>query len=127
MAKTYSEIDTKVINLIAKGTKITGDIISDGDIRIDGELKGNIISKGRLVVGDTGIIQGEIKCNTSEISGEVTGKLVIAELLSLKASSKVSGDVSTGKLSIEPGSVFSGTCQMGAEFKSNENKQTQKS
>jgi len=126
MAKTYNEIDTKVINLIAKGTKITGDIISDGDIRIDGELKGNIQCKGRLVVGDSGLIQGEIKCNTSEISGEIKGKLTVTELLSLKASSKVIGDMFTGKLSIEPGAVFSGSCQMGGNLKTNENKPTEK-
>lgn len=127
MAKTYNELDSKVINLIAKGTKITGDIISDGDIRIDGELKGNLSCKGRLVVGDSGMIQGEIKCSTSEISGEVNGKLTIAELLSLKASSKVIGDIIIGKLSIEPGAVFAGTCKMGGETKPNENKQTEKS
>lgn len=127
MAKTYNEVDTKVINLIAKGTKITGDISSDGDIRIDGELKGNIFCKGRLVVGDSGTIQGEIKCSSSEISGMVKGKVIVAELLSLKASSNIIGDIITGKLSIEPGAVFSGTCKMGGELKPNENKQAEKS
>ena len=127
MAKTHSEINTKVINLISNGTKITGDIISDGDIRIDGELKGNIQCKGRLVIGDSGLIHGEIKCCTSEISGEVKGKLTVTELLSLKSSSKVIGDIFIGKLSIEPGAVFSGTCQMGSEAKPNENKPNEKS
>ncbi|MDX9883668.1 MAG: polymer-forming cytoskeletal protein [Prolixibacteraceae bacterium] len=126
MAKTHNEIDTKVINLISKGTKITGDIASDGDIRIDGELKGTIQCKGRLVVGDSGFIQGEIKCSSSEISGEIKGKLTVSELLSLKASSKVIGDMCTGKLAIEPGAVFSGSCQMGGDTKSNENKPAEK-
>lgn len=112
MAKTFNEIDSKIINLIAKETKIIGDIISDGDIRIDGELKGNIKSKGRVVVGDTGRICGEINCKTSEVSGEVEGNLTISGQLSLKASSKISGDIITGKLLIEPGALFSGSCKM---------------
>ena len=115
MAKIHTEIDTKVINLISKGTKIIGDIVSDGDIRIDGELSGNIQCKGRLVIGDSGFIQGEVKCSSSEISGEVKGKLIVAELLSLKGSSKINGDILTGKLSIEPGAVFSGSCQMDGD------------
>ncbi len=127
MAKTHSEINPKVINLISNGTKITGDIISDGDIRIDGELKGNIQCKGRLVIGDSGLIHGEIRCSTCEISGEVKGKLTVIELLSLKSSSKVTGDILIGKLSIEPGAIFSGACQMGSEVKQNESKQTEKS
>ncbi len=121
MAKTYSDIETKVINLIAKGTKIGGDIISDGDLRIDGELKGNIVSKGRLVVGDSGAIEGEIRCNSCEISGQVTGKVIVSELLSLKGSSKVLGDIFIGKLSIEPGAVFTGSCQMGGRTDEQEN------
>jgi len=126
MAKINIEADTKVINLIAKGTKITGDIISEGDIRIDGELKGNITCKGRLVVGNSGNITGEIKCNTSEISGAVKGKISISELLALKATSKVTGDIATGKLSIEPGAVFSGSCKMGSETKPDENRPSEK-
>lgn len=126
MAKTYNDIETKVINLIAKGTKITGDILSDGDLRIDGELKGNISSKGRLVVGDSGTIEGEIKCASCEISGIVTGKVVITELLSLKGSSKVIGDINTGKLMIEPGAVFTGSCQMGSETEGHGNKKAEK-
>lgn len=122
MAKTYNETDSKVINLIAKGTKITGDIVSDGDVRIDGELVGNIDSKGRLVVGTSGKIKGEIKCKTSEISGNVDGKIAVNELLSLKSTSLISGDILTGKLSIEPGAMFSGSCNMGSNAKPAEEK-----
>jgi cytoskeletal protein CcmA (bactofilin family) len=115
MAKENHEINPQVINLIAKGTLIKGDIFSDGDIRIDGELTGNLESKGRLVIGASGRIDGEIKCKSCEIAGTHNGKLFIAELLSLKASSSVSGDIVTGKLSIEPGAYFAGTCTMGDE------------
>lgn len=115
MAKENNDINLQVINLIAKGTKITGDLLSDGDIRLDGELSGNLESKGRLVIGASGKLDGEIRCKSCEIAGTHKGKLFINELLSLKASSHVSGDIVTGKLSIEPGAYFVGTCTMGEE------------
>lgn len=122
MAKENSEINLQVINLIAKGTQITGDIISDGDLRIDGELTGNLESKGRLVIGASGRFDGEIRCKSCEIAGTHKGKLFVAELLSLKASSNVSGDIVTGKLSIEPGAYFAGTCTMSDESSYNGSK-----
>lgn len=122
MAKENNVINLQVINLISKGTQITGDVVSDGDLRIDGEISGNLETKGRLVIGATGIIEGEIKCKSSEISGTHKGKLFVAELLSLKASSNVTGDIVTGKLSIEPGAYFAGTCTMSDELAGNESK-----
>jgi cytoskeletal protein CcmA (bactofilin family) len=122
MAKENNEINPQVINLIAKGTRITGDIVSDGDLRIDGEISGNLETKGRLVIGATGRIDGEIRCKSSEISGTHKGKLFVIELLSLKASSNVSGEIVTGKLSIEPGAYFAGTCTMSDESTSNESR-----
>jgi cytoskeletal protein CcmA (bactofilin family) len=119
MAKENREINPQVINLIAKGTRITGDIISDGDVRIDGEVLGNLDTKGRLVVGVSGRLEGEIRCKSCEIAGTQKGSLFITEMLSLKASSSVTGDILTGKLSIEPGAYFAGKCTMGDE--SNEN------
>lgn len=120
MAKENNEINPQVINLIAKGTRITGDIVSDGDLRVDGEISGNLETKGRLVIGASGRIDGEIRCKSSEISGAHKGKLFVGELLSLKASSNVSGEIVTGKLSIEPGAYFAGTCTMSDEPTSNE-------
>lgn len=113
VTKTYYEAESQSINIISKGTKITGNIVADGDIRIDGELKGNISAKGRLVVGATGSIEGEIACNNIEVSGAIKGKIKADELLSLKATSRVSGDIVLGKLSVEPGAEFTGTCKMG--------------
>ncbi len=122
MAKENYEVNPQVINLIAKGTRITGDVISDGDIRLDGELIGNLDSKGRLVIGASGSLEGEISCKSCEIAGTHKGKLFVAELLSLKASSNVSGDIVTNKLSIEPGAYFAGTCSMSDESGNNEPK-----
>jgi cytoskeletal protein CcmA (bactofilin family) len=111
MAK-YNETDNTTINLISNGTEITGDIKSSGDIRIDGSLTGNLNTKGKVVIGQTGKVNGEIICKNSEISGSIEGRIVVNQLLNLKASSKILGDIVTSKLSIEPGAIFSGTCKM---------------
>lgn len=114
MAKqTYGEISNSSINIISEGTTIKGDINANGDTRIDGELIGNISSKGKLVVGPNGKIEGEIRCNNVEVSGFIKGKVTITELLIMKSSSKIEGDIIAGKLSVEPGATFSGTCAMG--------------
>jgi cytoskeletal protein CcmA (bactofilin family) len=111
MAK-YNETDNTTINLISNGTDITGDIKSNGDIRIDGSLNGNLSTKGKVVIGPTGRITGEVICKNSEVSGIIEGKIVVSQLLNLKASSKITGDIVTAKLAIEPGARFTGTCNM---------------
>ncbi|MCK5170634.1 MAG: polymer-forming cytoskeletal protein, partial [Bacteroidales bacterium] len=113
MAK-YNETEiTTAINLIGAGTEITGDINSNGDIRIDGSLIGNLKTAGKVVIGETGKVSGEIDCKNSEVLGEVHGKIKVSELLSLKATAKIFGDIATKKLAIEPGSKFTGNCKMG--------------
>jgi cytoskeletal protein CcmA (bactofilin family) len=108
----YNETETPAINLISNGTDITGDIKSGGDTRIDGSLKGNLNTKGKVVIGQTGKVKGEIICKNSEVSGVIEGKISVSQLLILKASSKITGDITTSKLSIEPGAIFSGNCKM---------------
>jgi len=111
MAKN-NETDNTNINLISNGTEITGDIRSTGDIRIDGSLTGNLNTRGKVVIGPTGKISGEVICKNSEVSGIVDGKISVGQLLTLKASSKITGDIMTFKLSIEPGARFTGNCKM---------------
>ena len=111
MAK-FNEPDNTAINLISIGTDITGDIKSNGDIRIDGSLTGNLNTKGKVVIGATGKVKGEINCKNSEVAGIIEGKIAVGQLLNLKASSKIHGDIVTSKLSIEPGAVFSVNCKM---------------
>ena len=115
MAKTNMENESNAINLIGVGTEITGDINTNGDIRIDGFLSGNIMTDGKLVVGETGKIKGEIDCKNSEVLGMIEGKIKVKELLSLKASARIYGDIVTQKLSIEPGSLFTGNCNMNED------------
>lgn len=114
---TNASPDGASINLIGNGTGIVGDISSNGDMRIDGSLKGNIIISGKLVVGPSGNIEGNVQCQNADVSGEINGKITVNELLSLKASAKVLGDIVTGKISIEPNASFTGTCNMGAVVK----------
>ena len=107
--------DSQVPNIIAQDTNIVGDIVSDGDFRIEGSIKGKIVAKGRIVVGQSGIVEGEITCNNADICGNVKGKLNVTNLTVLKATAIFSGDVVTKKISIEPDAVFSGTCQMESD------------
>jgi len=109
---TGSESEGSSINIIGSGTQIIGEITSNGDIRIDGTLKGNITTKGKLVVGGTGVIVGDIFCKNSDISGKIEGKITVQELLALKSTSSVQGDIITSKLAVEPGAIFTGTCNM---------------
>ena len=111
MAKN-NETEPAAINLISNGTEISGDIKSGGDIRIDGSLTGNLNTKGKIVIGVTGRVNGEVICKNSEVSGYVEGKISVSQLLILKASSRILGDIATVKLSIEPGAKFSGNCKM---------------
>lgn len=110
-------IDASSVNLIANGTRIIGDIFSAQDVRIDGQLNGNIVTSGKFVLGPNGLIEGNVTSENADIMGEIKGNVKIAEMLSLKSTSKISGDIITGKLSIEPGALFTGSCNMGAKVK----------
>ncbi|MXN92607.1 polymer-forming cytoskeletal protein [Flavobacterium sp. Sd200] len=99
-------------NRIVEGTIIKGDITSHADLRLDGQLTGNLISHGRLVIGPTGSVIGDIKCKTADIEGHFNGRIEVEDLLSLKAKANITGDVITGKLAVEPGAIFTATCTM---------------
>ena len=103
-----------MINLIGVGTDIKGDIKSTGDIRIDGSLTGNLNTKGKVVIGETGKIKGEINCKNSDVLGKIEGKIVAIDQLSLKATSVINGDLIASKLAIEPGARFTGNCNMSS-------------
>jgi cytoskeletal protein CcmA (bactofilin family) len=119
----YGDNLNQSINIISEGTIIKGDIAANGDIRIDGELVGNINAKGRLVIGPKGKVEGEIDCNNIEVSGYIKGKVKVVELLTMKSSAQIYGDIIAGKLSVEPGSLFTGTCTMGDSKEKNEKPQ----
>lgn len=101
-------------NRILTGTTIEGEISSKGDVRVDGKIKGKVNITGKLVVGEKGVVEGEIKCAFANISGTLKGQLEVSELLSLQSTARVNGDIITNKLSIEPGAEFTGSCAMGS-------------
>ncbi len=117
MAKNIEAVPDMGINRIVEGTSIEGDIRCESNIRIDGSFVGNLTTKGRLVVGPAGKVEGTVHCQNAEIDGLVKGKLYVQQLLSLKGTAKVEGDIFTDKLAIEPGSSFTGACNMGAKVK----------
>lgn len=109
---------TKEQNKIAQGTVFKGSIESQGSFRIEGKVIGNITTPGKIVVGKTGYIEGEIECANADFEGQFTGELKVKSLLTLRSTAKIEGDVFTDKLSIEPGAVFNATCSMKGAVKS---------
>ena len=99
-------------SLIGAGTSLKGDITSDADLRIDGTLIGNIISSAKVVIGANGVVEGDIQGQQADVMGKVTGTIKVKELLQLKGSSEVNGNIYAGKLQIEPTAVFNGACHM---------------
>ena len=108
---------TAAVNIISNGTTITGDIKSKGDIRVDGSLNGSIETEGKVVVGQGGVVEGDVICKDADVAGVIKAKITVSQLLSLKSSAKLNGDIVTNKLSIEPGATFTGSCSMGAVIK----------
>lgn len=109
-----SESSTGGTTIIGAGTVINGDIESEGDIRIDGVLTGNLYAKSKIFVGQQGTVEGDIDGQHADVLGKVTGQIKISGLLQLLGSCDVQGDIFAGKLQIEPTASFSGCCHTGA-------------
>lgn len=126
MAKQSDIGSQHKINIIVDGTKIEGTFNSESNIRIDGAIKGNVDTKGKLVIGPSGIVEGEINCQNAEVEGKINGKIMVEDLLSLKTSARIDGDIYTSKLSIDPGAMFTGSCHMGNKVKQMNHERTEK-
>ncbi len=113
-------------NIIGKNTSIVGDIISEGDFRIDGKVEGTIKTNGRVVIGKSGVVIGKVSCNNADIEGKFSGELLVDSLLTLKATATISGDLIISKLSVEPGAEFNATCAMKGSVKELNNDQVKK-
>lgn len=100
--------------LISSGTTIKGDISSNSDLRIDGTVIGNITSSAKIVIGSSGVIEGDIFGNHADIVGKTSGNVKVKELLQLRGECVVNGNIYAGKLQIEPTATFNGQCHMGA-------------
>lgn len=113
-----------VIDMIASGTVIEGNISSSKGIRIDGKVLGSIECDGKVVVGKTGIVEGDITCTNAEVEGQLKSRISVEGLLRLRETAVLLGDIETGKLAIEPGATFSGNCKMGAVVKNMSDKKS---
>ena len=109
--KSYTDLLGKT-NRIVEGTVIVGNIVSHADFRLDGNLTGNFQTNGKIVIGITGSIKGDIICKNADIEGKFSGKIQVQEVLNVKAKSIIEGEVICGKLSVEPGATFSASCVM---------------
>jgi len=99
-------------NVVGKNTSIVGDVKSEGDFRIDGNVEGTVKTAGRVVIGALGCVNGKIICDNADIEGKFSGELLVSNLLTLKATAIISGEVVTSKLLVEPGAEFNATCTM---------------
>ena len=100
------------LNVIVEGSKIVGDFIAESNVRIDGEIQGNVSSSAKVVIGRTGIINGNLICADSDVEGKIDGVLKVENLLTLRSTAKVVGEITTAKIQIEEGAEFSGNCKM---------------
>ncbi len=128
--KNLNEVSER--NIISKNTNIIGEIVSKGDFRIDGTVDGTIKTSGRVIIGAQGIVKGTIQCANADIEGTFTGKLIATELLFLKSTAKIEGEVLINKLSVEPKAMFNATCTMKGnidlkDLNQNERKKSEKS
>ncbi|BAX80126.1 bactofilin family protein [Labilibaculum antarcticum] len=108
-----NEVQPTAVNLICDGTSLTGDIQATRDIRIDGFLNGKMVVNGKVVVGHTGKIEGDVQCKTIDVSGRVEGNIVASEMVNLKNTAVIHGNITTDKITVEPGAKFTGSCKMG--------------
>ncbi len=112
MAKEVAPSTGSLYNALCQGTQIKGNIEADRDFRIDGEVEGNITCSGKVVVSQTGSVKGKIACANAEIGGRVVGDILVSELLTLRSTANIEGDVKTKSLVVEPAAIFNGTCSM---------------
>ncbi len=99
--------------LVSSGTVVTGDLLSDHDLRIDGTIRGNVFCKSKIIVGPTGFVEGNIEGQQADITGKITGNISVVDILQLRGTCLVEGNISAAKLQIDPTAVFNGKCQMG--------------
>ncbi len=109
-------------NKISEGTKIVGDVVSEGGFRIEGTVEGTFKTTGKVVVGSSGFIKGTLECSDADFEGKFAGTLIVSNTLSLKPTAHIEGEVTVGKLAVEPGANFNASCSMKGGVKSLSNK-----
>jgi len=102
------------LNRLVEGTSVKGDIKTDSNFRLDGELIGTLNVLGKLVVGPNGRIEGEIICGNADVEGVIVGNIKVDGVLLLKSTAKIKGNIAAIKLGVENGADFNGNCFMGS-------------
>lgn len=100
--------------VVSAGTHIEGDFKSEENIRLDGSVKGTVHCSKRLVIGEKGAIEGEIKAGTAVIAGRITGNLTVDGALQLTSTAKIEGEIQAKRMSVEEGAIYNGGCRIGA-------------
>lgn len=114
------QTDKDSITIISAGAVIEGKLTSNGNIRIDGIINGNIDAHGNITVGEHGEINGEVKGKTITLGGKVFGSINASEKVLLEAKSILKGDLITKILVVEEGAVFDGTSKMNPILSKND-------
>lgn len=100
------------LNTLVRGTTVEGTLKCENDIRIDGTIKGKLNCSAKVIIGPTGSVEGEIRCQNAVIEGQFRGNLIVSELLHVKESADINGDIQTNKLTVQSGAKFNVACQM---------------
>ena len=111
--KTISIATTHSLNSIVQGTSLEGKAKAGSDFRVDGSIKGELHCDAKVIIGPTGLVEGTVKCQNAVIEGRFEGTLLVDELLNIRETAKVIGDVSYGKLIVQSGAVISGSYKVG--------------
>lgn len=106
------------LNMISEGTKVKGTINSPNDVRVAGRIDGEAISKGKLIITSSGVVEGDVKSADADVAGKVQGELHVTNKLILRQSAVIDGDIHTKTLIVEEGAQMNGTCRMGSDVKS---------
>lgn len=111
-AATMPLVSSKPETTIGANTRFVGSLTSDGNVRIDGSVEGDVEILGNLIVGETGRVIATIKAQNVHVSGAVKGEITASENLEISPTGKVWGDINTAALHIEPGGLFRGQSAM---------------
>ena len=117
--------DTNAIDRIAEGTTLEGNVNSAKSIRVDGKVKGSIVCAGRVVIGKTGVVEGEVDCDSADVEGTLNATITVSGLLELKSTAVINGDSQVGKLKVDPGAEINGKIDMGGTLKSISNNKSE--
>lgn len=103
------------INIVSNGTRFEGKITSSGSLRVDGQVNGDIVLTGDLVIGANGEITGNVEAQTVTVGGKITGNINVKNKLVFENKARIKGDIRASKLVIDEGATFDGKCEMSSD------------